>query len=172
MPESLPRPLLVLTAIVAAIALFVGIRDYLDQKKEAKLPTTAPVVEQSNGKAHSNKKTASAKTRRARISSSETNASASGQASAEQLKKQLARDEVFNADANAVIVLDTRLSAAQAKTARDGSDAAMDRDNREQREFETIVAPGSACLPLPNLTQPGDVDAPYYQNWAREYCGI
>jgi hypothetical protein len=28
------------------------------------------------------------------------------------------------------------------------------------------------CSPLPNSTKADDVDAPYYQNWAREYgCG-
>lgn len=173
MPESLPRPLLVLTAIVAAVALFIGVRDYLDQKKEAKLPTTTPTVEQENVKAHSNnKKTASAKGRRAHISSSEINRAERAANSPDQLRKQMARDEVFNADENAVIVLDTRLSASQAQSGRGRSGSGQNRDRQGQGDFETVFAPGSACMPLPNLTKPGDVDAPYYQNWAREYCGI
>jgi hypothetical protein len=49
----------------------------------------------------------------------------------------------------------------------DELEAAIDRNHRTHNELETTTA----CLPLPNLTKLGDVDAPYYLNWAREYCG-
>jgi hypothetical protein len=41
----------------------------------------------------------------------------------------------------------------------------MKRNNRVPNKFHTITD----CVPLPNLTKPRDVDAAYYQNWAREY---
>ena len=43
--------------------------------------------------------------------------------------------------------------------------AAMERNNRVRSKFDTMTT----CVPLPNGTKPGEVDAAYYEGWAREY---
>jgi hypothetical protein len=61
----------------------------------------------------------------------------------------------------------------QSQAAHDEAEAPMDRNGRVPNELDTSAVPASsACLPLPNLTKPGDVDTAYYENWAREYCGL
>jgi hypothetical protein len=161
MTEGMPRSLLALAAIVALVTISVGIRDYL-QEKQAKPPATATIV-QSNPITVP-KKTTSAKARGARMSATEANVPATTQAAADDMEKPSAKDN----PANAVI---TQVSH--------GGGEAEDQTNRARNELDTkIAAPALSasvphCLPLPNATNPRDVDAPYYKNWAKEYsCGI
>jgi hypothetical protein len=54
------------------------------------------------------------------------------------------------------------------KAAHDEVEAAMGRDNRVRNSVRPAL-PQAPCLPLPNGTKLGDVDAAYYKHWAREY---
>jgi hypothetical protein len=48
---------------------------------------------------------------------------------------------------------------------RDDEEAAMEQNTGVRKKLDMT----KCCMPLPNLTKPGDVDATYYGNWAREY---
>jgi hypothetical protein len=172
MPETLPRPLILITAIVAVVAISVGIKDYVHQKK-ANPPASTPTPSIADSKAVTAKtKTGSEKTRRARVPMTETTAAARARASGGMEKTQVS-EEFANDGAKAVD------NAPKAVTAADDEAAAgMDANNGVQRDttsaFETANAGFSAvkCVPLPNVTRLGDADAPYYQNWAREYSCV
>jgi hypothetical protein len=169
MPETLPRPLIALTVIVTVVAIYVGIKDYVGQNKKAGPPasTSTPTEVHSNARTRPRKAT-SAKAIRARTSASEANAPAPAQGAADDMEKALISEESAKAGAKAIVVMDNGPNTARAQSAHDGVEAAMDRSGRVSNEFDP-----SACLPLPNLTNPGDADTVYYENWAREYnCGL
>lgn len=72
---------------------------------------------------------------------------------------------------NALLIVD-KPNTLRAQSVADEGDLTSDRNDRGRDPLGAIsLSLSSSCLPLPNLTKPGDVDAPYYENWAREYCG-
>ena len=148
MPETLSRPLVALTVIVTIVAISLGIKDYVEQHKKAEpsASTNTPTEVRSKARTRS-RKTTSSKALPARMSAIEANAPATAQRAADDIEKALISEQ---------------------------SQAAHDvRKGRVRNELDTSAVPASsACLPLPNLTKPGDVDTAYYENWAREYCGL
>jgi hypothetical protein len=170
--EALPRPLVALTVIVAFVAIYVGIKDYVGQKKATSPATTStPTAVHSNAIAKT-RKTAPARTRRARMAATAANPPARPRAAADTLEQQLIRDEFADTGAKSTVSMYDGPNGIRSQAAQNEG-AAMDRNGRVHNGLDAIVVPGlKACLPLPNMTEPGDVDAPYYENWAREYCGI
>jgi Tfp pilus assembly major pilin PilA len=167
MPDPLPRWLLVLTGIVALVAIYVGIKDYVERKNRTAAATTQ-IVADSNPTVRHNKAT-SAKARRAQLSA---NASPTAQVAANDMDSTLMSEEFANTSTNGIFGPGNGLNTLIGQAAHDELEAATDPDNRVRNELHSFAAPGAlGCLPLPNLTKPGDVDAPYYANWAREYCG-
>lgn len=148
MNEGIPRVLLALTVIVAVGTISLAIKDHFQEKKEASPASSTPISIPSDT-ATARKKT-SAKTR-ARIP-------ATSQAAEDDVAKPI----FVNAP--------NREGAAQAAQL---GEAAMDQNNLEPNEGNKNLAkpPSSAahCMPLPNGTNPADVDARYYKNWATEY---
>ena len=172
MLDPFPRWLLALTAIVAIAAISVGIKDHLQQKNATSETSIFTPNDVSPKAARGHKKATSAKIRRLPTSAIEKSASATALIAGDDLTTGFVSKEFARTGANPTIVIgnDTRTVAAQA--ALDEAELAGDPDNRSHEELPSLALPGSsACLPLPNLTKPGDVDAPYYENWAREYCG-
>jgi len=155
MPETVPRSLVVITAVIAILAAFVGVRDYMGRKETAKPLASASsttAVQSNSGTAK--KKTASAKTRRTRGASAEANA-ATGPASADVQKATIGENSV-----KSDVVRGASASMIPDKSTNTRAQLA---DNDVNAAFSL------ACLPLPNSTKPGDVDANYYQDWAKEY---
>jgi len=152
MPEFIPRSLLILTAAVALIALFIGIRDYVGTKHETN-PTvsmSAPSVAPPNP-VSARKKFSTEKRRLAQVPAPEANAvvarSANNATGEPLIKEVMAKVE---------------------------STAVRGRTVGEQPVLNQLSSRSSirSCTPLPNSTKPRDVDAIYYQGWAREYgCG-
>ena len=171
MPEGLPRIVLVLTAIVALVAIFLGVKDYVQPRRETRTSasTTATTVTQPAIK-DAHKKNALAGTRRKRTSGSDVTPTAADQAAEDESGSLLAPTP---ANSTLLVVKDNALHAAPA--AGDGEQAAMEADGSVQKKVNPKIAKPARiavspeCLPLPNMTGPGDVDAPYYRNWAREY---
>jgi type IV secretory pathway VirB10-like protein len=155
MPETLPRPLVALTIIVTIVAISLGIKDYVERQKKAEPPasTSTPTETHSNARTRP-RKTTSANAIPARMSATEANAPATAEGAADDIERPVISD--------------------QSQAAHDEEvEAPMDRNGRVRNELDTTAVPASsACLPLPNLTKPGDVDTAYYENWAREYCGL
>ena len=166
MPDPLPRWVVALTVIVAVVAISVGIKDYLQQKNVAP-PAINPIVADSNAKKKP-KKTTLAKTRRAPMPS-ETNALATTRTDAENIEKPLT-GEFSKPAAKAMLLTDGGPNNLIVQAAQREAEATANGSARSRNEFNATGL--SACLPLPNLTKPGDIDAPYYENWARAYCGI
>jgi len=176
MNEGIPRPLLTLTAIVVLGAVSVGIKDYFQKPKEAQ-PTASAVlsVAQSNA-ASVPKKNSSPKLRRARMSALAANAANTGH-SAEDTEKPFISQQSGEANAKALIANDYAPNTVGAHAARDQADAAKDLRTRVGNELKANVVVSAfsrpQCIPLPNAVRRGDVDAPYYENWAQEYsCQI
>jgi hypothetical protein len=153
MAEGIPRFLLVLTAIVAIVAISVGIRDYGKQQKETKSPATGtPSVVDSKVQRQSN----SAKTKRARTPRSAADGT-----------------DAADAGANAIFVNKNAANTVRVQGAH-SEDALMDDQNNPlgnklDGKTGNPALSTKHCVPLPNVTKPEDVDAPYYKNWAREY---
>jgi len=154
MPETLPRPLVALTVIVTIAAVSLGIKDYVEQHSKAEPPASRNTPTEVHSKARTrSRKTTSPRVLPARMSAIEANAPATAQRAADYIEK--------------------RLISEQSQAAHDEVEAPMDRNGRVRNELDTSAVPASsACLPLPNLTKSGDVDTAYYENWAREYCGL
>jgi hypothetical protein len=95
------------------------------------------------------------------MSATEANAPATAQGAADDMEKALISRESAKAGAKATVVMDNGPNTVGAQAAHD-----------DGNELDTITACGAQSLTLPNLTKPGDVDAAYYENWAREYCGL
>jgi hypothetical protein len=176
MNEGLPRLLLALTLLVAAIVFFFGIKDYFQQKnpKPVTSPSTPDVVVPNTVDVQ--KKTTSLKTRRARISATEADAHGGTQAAADDTVKPLIRKDSANSGAKEIVANNSALNPVTA--AHDDQETAMGSNNNGVRgELQPMKASKGSlpdlsapkCVPLPNVTSPADVDAPYYQNWAREY---
>jgi len=155
MPETVPRLLVVITGVVAILASFVGVRDYMGRKDAAKpLASTSSTVAVQSNSGTARRKTNSAKTRHPRRSSTEAN-TATWLAAADVEKPTTGLDSAkpdMVHDASASMIPDTSTTS------------------RDQLAQNDVNVPWSlACLPLPNSTKPGDVDANYYQDWAKEY---
>ena len=170
MNEGLPRSLLALTLLVAAVAFFFGIKDYFQQKNPKPVTSTPDVVVPKTVDVQ--KKSTSLKTRRARGSATEADDPAAAQAAGDETVKPLIAMRSANSGAKAIVANNNALNAV--KGSHDDQETAMGRSNdgvRNDKDSE-IFAPTLStpkCVPLPNVTAPADVDAPYYQNWAREY---
>jgi len=148
------RLVLVITGIIVVVAIAVGIKDYV-QKSPAS--TSTPTVVPSNVGTLPKKSTA-ARTRRARMSATKANDHAPiDNPEGPLFSKPLFSKPFGNAGAKAQAVHEV------AEEAMDR--AAMERNNRVRSKFNTITT----CVPLPNGTKPGEVDAAYYEGWAREY---
>ena len=92
---------------------------------------------------------------------------------AEDTEKPFIGQQSGDADARAISVNDHAPNAIGAQAAPEPAEAAMNQRPRAENELKTNVV-GAAfsvpqCIPLPNSVMRGDVDAPYYENWAREY---
>jgi hypothetical protein len=160
MPETMPRWLIALAGIIAVVVIFVGIRDYVQEKK-ARPPasTSSSTVVGPNAVL---KRNASAKTRQARISASRANARTSSQTAADNAERTLISEEFAKTGPKAKVLID---NAPNTMSTRDDEEAAMEQNTGVRKNLDMT----KACMPLPNLTKPGDVDATYYRNWAREY---
>src|SRR5262249_12070318 len=131
--------------------------------------TTTRTVVDSNAKT-AVKKTTSAKTRRTRMRATEADASATAQAAADAREKSRINEESKSGFQDRVVndqAPETVMAADHA------GEAAMAQDNRVRNKLDAKTAVSALtapqCAPLPNVTNPEDVDAHYYQNWAREY---
>ena len=160
MPESVPRLLAAITGIVAIVAIVFAIKDYL-QPPKAKPPssTSAPTAIHSNA-VTGHKKANSDKARRAPTSAAEVGVPVTTKAAAADTRKLIASDGAVTPFTKAATMTNNAPDSADAQDALDPLGAAMNQNGRICYELDT----------LPNMTKPGDVDAAYYQNWAREYC--
>jgi hypothetical protein len=167
MPDPLPRWVIALTLIVAVVAISLGIKDYFEHKKAAPPESTETVADSNAVKRP--KKTTSAKTRRAHLSATAVSVRGTEQAGADGMQKALAADESAEANRNTLLMMAASGSNTLGDPATNDADATVGGNFRARNQLDASFTPG--CLPLPNLTKPGDVDAPYYENWARAYCG-
>lgn len=169
MPDPLPRWVIALTVLVAVVAISVGIKDYFQQQKNVAPPASTATAADSKAK-NRPKKTSSTKTRQARRPASETTVSATTRSDADNIETPLTA-QFPKAGANATLSMDGGPNnvIVQAAQREREVEAATDGEGRIGNEFSATGL--SACLPLPNMTKPGDIDAPYYENWAKEYCG-
>ena len=143
--EEVPRSLLVLTGIVVLVAVYVGIRDHVKADARTSTSTTAGIASKATAVP---KKTTSAKTRQARRSATEADATTTAPDDAGER-----RSGGESAKAGAEAIADTTPNTVGTPPAYDQVEA----------------LPRTHCVPLPNETKPGDVDVAYYQNWASEY---
>jgi hypothetical protein len=151
MPEFIPRSLVVLTAFIAAIALFIGVRDYLGttHKAEVTAGTGTPTLVQPDISAHKNAATTAK--HRPHGSAAEKIGSVPRTAQ-DDTDEPLVSHVLASAEANYKVGGDVKVQPLLNEAASQS------------------VSP--SCAPLPNSTKPRDVDAIYYQGWAREYgCG-
>jgi hypothetical protein len=168
MPDPLPRWVVALTLIVAVFAISLGIKDYVEHKKAAP-PESAPTVADASAVNHP-KKTTSSKARRAQLSATTANARGTAQGGADGMGKALIADESAQANRNTLLMMGAGgPNTLRDQATKDEADATVDGNFRALNQLDATATSG--CLPLPNLTKPGDVDAPYYENWARTYCG-
>jgi len=152
MPEFIPRSLVILTAVVTLIAMFIGVRDYLATKHETR-PTVSLGAKSAvqPDEISARKKIDTAKKRRAERSAADTTAAVAATAW-DATGKSLIKDMLVKVESTP--------------------------NGRKIAEVQPVLneansRPSSrASAPLPNSTKPEDVDAIYYQGWAREYgCG-
>jgi len=171
--QLLSRPVVALAAIVAILAIGLGIKDYVGQQS-ANSPASTDTATVGNTNALTRlKKTALGKAERTRTSATETTAEETAQVGtgAAEMEKPLVAEQSAGAGAQRT-PLENNANALTAQGVHDEREAAIDRDDGLPNERDTITQRGSsACLPLPNGTRPEDVDAPYYFGWATEYCG-
>jgi hypothetical protein len=163
MPENVPRIMLVLTGIVALLAISVAIRDYIH--KDTQPPASTSTANLVDTPKPVQKKTSSAK-KPARVSAREANALTTTDPAVDS----------FTAMALSPAMADSwptsASSTVSAQVVQDEAEAAINGNDRVRNEFTTFAAETASarqCVPLPNVTKPEDVDAGYYQNWAREY---
>lgn len=187
--EIITRPVVVIAAFVAIVAIALGVKDYFERENANSVagPDTS-AVEPAKATTHL-KKSTSGKTDRTRMSASGRTAAAS--AVANEIEKPLISGQYGDDGAKATMGMENRETLA-AQAGREEQEAAIDRDHGMPKDEvpnhevpnhgapnhgalnqrDTVARPGSStCLPLPNGTQPEDVDAPYYFGWATEYCG-
>jgi len=149
MPEFVPRFLVVVTGIVAVLALIIGIKDYVQKSNYAThsasvdVPVAAHPTDTPARKKHSSRKAKRAEPSQAELSAESTAASNSRDG------LTIEGDSITN-DGSAF--RSTRMSKSHSV--------------RDESHFSLVT---KSCAPLPNSTKLEDVDAPYYQKWAREY---
>jgi len=155
MPETVPRWLLAGAGIVALITILVGVKDYAERKSAGNPPsgTGSPSVVHSDVKSIPK---ANVKRKGPRPPATGVNDYAAESPSADALEKFPTMGGIVQAGARIPLATD---------------------DGVKRGELEPIQSQRKAgparCSPLPNSTKPEDVDARYYQNWAREYgCGV
>jgi hypothetical protein len=162
MTEGIPRYVIALAALVALVVISISVKDYIEDKNaKPSASTSVPATAAPDAATVTKKKTSSGKPRRAletRTSTTKASGSVKAQTTASNMEKLPANANPPNAG----------ISQAAEREAE-----AEDSNNRVRHELNTKIArpPLSApqCVPLPNVTNSRDVDAPYYQNWAREY---
>lgn len=172
--RALTRPMVALAAIVAIVILALGIKEYVGQRNaNSPAGAVAPTVEHTKAITHPKKTTTSGKVERTRMSATKATAEETAQATADEMQRPTTTSEgSADADGKQAIAMENQPNTLTAEAARDKPEAAIGLDDRVPKEHDTIAGPGSsACLPLPNGTLPGDVDAAYYFGWATEYCG-
>ena len=172
-PQRITRPVAVLTAIVAIVVISLGIKDYVEQQKAkpssskstSTVTRTSPIARQ--------KTTTSTKARQAHGSAIGARAPVTAQAAAAETEKPLISEEFSKPGTKAIALMGQGHGAATAQAANDEPGAKIHPKDGVGNELDAPTRPAlSSCLPLPNGTEPGDVDAPYYEVWAREYCGL
>ena len=160
MIENVPRPLLVLTAIIVLVALSIGIKDYLQGKEANATASTSPAVHMDSGATGKPKQTDSANIRHARTSATEPFASTTRRAGGNENGEPIIDSSVLKKTARTPQVTAAQLGAV---------------DQNASDELDTTTAEPTStpfCVPLPNGTRPIDADAPYYENWATEYSCV
>lgn len=151
MPEFIPRSLVVITALIAAIALFIGVRDYMATKHTAHPTAIVGTQSVAQPTTVARKKGATATKRRSQASAAQKNVSPAP-TTENGTDEPLIRDVLAKAEPDHKVV-----KAAKVQPMLN----------------EAAFRSPSSCAPLPNSTKPRDVDALYYQGWAREYgCGL
>ena len=173
MNEGIPRPLLALAAIVVLAAISLGIKDHFQPSKEAQDMASANPSAASSAAAVP-KKIDSAKLRRVRISGLRANPPATAQSATDGIERQSVSVNYTKADAEAFIVNNHAWNTVGlVHAAHDQADATTDSRTRLGKELNAKIVKASLsapkCVPLPNSVMHGDVDAHYYENWAREY---
>ena len=161
MMETIPRPLLVLTAIIMLVALSVGVKDYVRGKEATPEAHTSAL--QSDGTSI-RQSANSAKTKQARMSVTKTNvrqAEQENQLNADSTGKPIVSKEFLKKSASTVQPITAQL---------DGPDLNSRNEHDKKTAKPTFSVPD--CVPLPNGTTAADADAPYYENWAAEYSCV
>ena len=151
MPEFIPRSLVILTVLIAAIALFIGIRDYVATKPTARPAANTGTQTAVQPSKIAQKKGATAKMRRTEAFAAQKNATVTN-AAENGVDEPLIRDVLTKAEPDRNVEKPVKVPPML-----------------NQAAFRS----SSLCAPLPNSTKAHDVDAFYYQGWAREYgCGL
>src|SRR5215469_4425566 len=163
------RPVVVLAAVVAIVAIALGVKDYVERDENSPAGPDTPTVEQMRAITHP-KKGSSGKTDRTRMSATDRTAAAQAAAAANEIEKPLFSGQSSDARSTRALVIENRPNPLTAQAGRDEQEAA-DRGNGAPNPRDAAKPGSPTCLPLPNGTQPEDVDAPYYFGWATEYCG-
>lgn len=157
MPENLPRPLIIIAGIIAILVVVFGVRDYVQKKDtQSSAGVSTPTVTSPAVKAE-HKKAGSSKSRHERGSTSDANARAAKHGE-EQVRQKAMTNQIF--------------ASADEKEIDDLQDSAGGRTTGKKVKSglqQVELSSEAECLPLPNLVQHGDVDANWYENWAREY---
>ena len=174
MNEGIPRPLLALAAIVVLAAISLGIKDHFHPSKEAQAMASANPSVAASSAAAVPKKIDSAKLRRVRVSGLRANPPDTAQSATDGIERQSVSVNYTKADAEAFIVNNHAWNTVGlAHAAHYQADATMDSRTRLGKELNAKIVKASLsapqCVPLPNSVMHGDVDAHYYENWAREY---
>lgn len=157
MPENLPRPLIILAGIIAILVVIFGVRDYFQKRdNQASASVSTPTVTSPAVNAE-HKKAGSSKSRQRREATSDANARAATHGE-EPAKRTAMTSEIF-ANADEKEINDLQETAGTRTTGKKVKSGLQQINLASERQ----------CLPLPNLVQHGDVDANWYENWAREY---
>lgn len=173
MKEGIPRPVLALAAIVALVVVSIAIKDYFQKPKEAQsVASTSPSDAQSNAKAAA-KKINSTKHRRVRTSALAENSVNTAYPAADDIEKPAIDRQSVGADNAGSTLNQYAENAAADQASHADTDAAVEGHTRPgdvvKAKLVKFVFSAPKCVPLPNLVMRQDVDAPYYENWAREY---
>lgn len=164
-PVKIKRPVLALTIVVTMIAIGLGIRDYVEEQKARPLASISGHLAANAQSVNRAKKVPSGRRRGKRVPTIESTARAISHTAANDLQEQLVSEDVAHAGNKVIAVMGDGANPPDQAEASRG-------DNMGHGEVDTIAEQRfSTCLPLPNGTRPGDVDARYYFGWAGEYCG-
>lgn len=167
MTEGIPRYVIALAALVALVVVSISIKDYMEEKHaKPSASTSASVPAADNTTTATKKKTSSAKTFSARKRRPLETGTWATKASV-PAKAQSSATNMGALPANGNAPTSGITQAAQRE------DESVDGSDRVRHELGSNITRPSLlapkCVPLPNMTNSRDVDAPYYQNWAREY---